>query len=77
MNVGLQLKCLNLKGIGWDVILPYIKNGIFYALIWFPIGIGLYSGRIALYKYKFNSKNNRITELKEAEEEESFEEEIS
>lgn len=50
MNVALPLKFLNLKGIGWDVILPYIKNGIIYALAWFPIGIGLYVSRIALDK---------------------------
>ena len=31
MNVALQFKCLNLKGIGWDNILPNIKNGILYA----------------------------------------------
>lgn len=50
MNVALPLKFLNLKGIGWDIILPYIKNGIIYALAWFPIGIGLYVSRIALDK---------------------------
>jgi ABC-2 type transport system permease protein len=55
MNVALQFKCLNLKGIGWDVIFPSIRNGILYALVWFPIGIGLYFARIALYKYKNKS----------------------
>lgn len=56
MNVALQFKSLNLKGIGWDIILPYIKNGILYALVWLPIGMGLYFARIGLYKYK----NKRI-----------------
>lgn len=60
MNVALQLKCLNLKGIGWDIILPYIKNGILYSLVWLPIGIGVYLARIKLYKYK--NKNQVILE---------------
>lgn len=63
MNVALQFKCLNLKGIGWDIILPYIKNGILYALVWFPIGIGLYFTRIQLHKYK----NKRLLDSKEEE----------
>lgn len=52
MNVALPLKFLNLKGITWNIILPYIKNGIVYALEWFSIGLILYSIRIALSKYK-------------------------
>lgn len=63
MNVALQFKCLNLKGIGWDIILPYIKNGILYALVWFPIGIGLYFARIILDKYK----NKRLFDSMEEE----------
>ena len=60
MNVALQFKCLNLKGIGWDIILPYIKSGILYNLVWFPIGIGLYLARIQLHKYK----NKRLLDSK-------------
>ena len=52
MNVALQFKCLNLKGIGWDIILPSLKYGLLFALAWFPIGIGLYFARIALDKYQ-------------------------
>jgi len=37
MNVALQFKCLNLKGIGWDIILPSLKYGLLFALAWFPI----------------------------------------
>lgn len=63
MNVALQFKCLNLKGIGWEIILPYIKNGLIYSLVWFPIGIGLYFTRIELHKYKnrrlFNLENEK------------------
>lgn len=70
MNVALPFKLLNLKGIGWDIILPYIKNGVMYALEWIPIGVGLYCGRIALEKYKNriqvnneSEKNNLIGQL--------------
>lgn len=52
MNVALPLKFINLKGVGWDAILPYIKTGIMYAVEWFLIGIVLYSARIALSKYR-------------------------
>ncbi|BCZ44237.1 ABC transporter [Clostridium gelidum] len=52
MNVALQFKNINLKGVGWDVILPSIKNGVLYAIVWFIIGIGLYSARIALDKHR-------------------------
>lgn len=52
MNVALQFKCLNLKGIGWDIIMPSLKSGLLFALAWFPIGIGLYFARIALDKYQ-------------------------
>jgi len=52
MNVALQFKCLNLKGIGWDIIMPYLKSGLLFALAWFPIGIGLYFARIELDKYQ-------------------------
>ena len=62
MNVALQFKCLNLKGIGWDIILPYIKNGILYSLAWLPIGIGLYFARIQLYKYKNKKLFNSVYE---------------
>ncbi len=52
MNVALPLKFINLKAVGWDVILPYIKSGIMYAEEWFLIGVVLYSARIALSKYR-------------------------
>lgn len=52
IHVAMPLKYLNLKGAGWDVILPYIKNGLLYSLFWIPIGIGLYSVRIVLEKRK-------------------------
>ena len=63
MNVALQFKCLNLKGIGWDIILPSLKYGLLFALAWFPIGIGLYFSRIALDKYR----NKRLINAEDKE----------
>ncbi|SMB79596.1 ABC-2 type transport system permease protein [Desulfonispora thiosulfatigenes DSM 11270] len=52
IHVALPLKLLNLKGSGWGVMLPYIKEGIGYTLFWLPVGIILYSGMITIKKYK-------------------------
>lgn len=41
------LKTMNLKASDITVILPYIQGGIYYALFWLPIGIGLYMFKIA------------------------------
>jgi Predicted membrane protein len=41
------LKTMNLKASDFSVILPYIEGGIYYALFWLPIGIGLYMFKIA------------------------------
>lgn len=41
------LKTMNLKASDITVILPYIKGGIYYALFWLPIGVGLYMFKIA------------------------------
>lgn len=50
--VALPMRAINLKGVGWDVILPYIRGGLLYSLFWLPVGIGLYSARIVLKKHK-------------------------
>lgn len=44
------LKTMNLKGSEFSVILPYIQGGLYYALFWLPIGIGLYLFKIAGFK---------------------------
>lgn len=51
-QVAIPLKLLNLKGVGWDVILPYFKESVQYSLIWVPIGLALYSISIMYRKYK-------------------------
>lgn len=43
IHVAIPLKYLNLKGVGWEVILPYINSGLKYTLFWLPIGLVLYS----------------------------------
>lgn len=48
--VAIPLKALNLKGIGWHAILPYINGGIVYALFWMPIGVKLYTAKIRSIK---------------------------
>jgi ABC-2 type transport system permease protein len=72
MNVALPLKFLNLKGLGWDFIMPFIKNGLVYALKCSSIGIVLYSIRIALSKYKNKIRSNK--ESKQSDEDDNHKE---
>lgn len=51
-HIALPIKYLNLKGVGLDILMPYLKDGLLYTAVWMPIGIGLYSARIAFTKYK-------------------------
>ncbi|WP_411679084.1 ABC transporter permease [Clostridium thailandense] len=44
------LKTINLKGSDFSIILPYIKGGIYYAMFWLPIGVGLYLFKIVGFK---------------------------
>jgi Predicted membrane protein len=53
MTIG--LKMLNLKGLGWELMLPYLKNELKFGAFWLPVGLAMYSAKIALMKYK-NSK---------------------
>lgn len=56
IHAALPLKYLNLKGAGWSVLLPYIKEGLLYTLFWLPTGIGLYSARIGWQKHQINKR---------------------
>ena len=51
-QVSVPLKILNLKGVGWDIILPYFKESVGYSLLWIPIGLILYIISVARTKYK-------------------------
>ncbi|MDW8802203.1 ABC transporter permease [Clostridium sp. A1-XYC3] len=44
------LKTINLKGVDFAVIAPYVQGGIYYALFWLPVGVGLYLFKIFGFK---------------------------
>ncbi len=54
-HAAVPLKYLNLKGVGLEVLLPYIKNGLLYTAFWFPVGIAAYSARIFIKKRTNNT----------------------
>lgn len=62
-QVATPLKILNLKGVGWDIILPYFKESIGYSLFWIPIGLALYVANIVYKKYKFEYNNLNVAEI--------------
>ena len=64
IHSALPLKYLNLKGLGWDLMLPYIKEGLRYTLVWMPIGITLYFSKIAFKKYR----NQKVRLIKDGQE---------
>lgn len=41
--MSVELKALNLKGIGWDVAYPYILNSLPYTAVWALAGITIYT----------------------------------
>ncbi|WP_293978630.1 ABC transporter permease [uncultured Clostridium sp.] len=56
-QVSVPLKILNLKGVGWDIILPYFKESVGYSLLWIPIGLILYIISVARTKYKLEKSS--------------------
>ena len=46
IHAALPFRFFNLKGLGWDLMLPYIWHCILYAFCWLAIGISLYSFKI-------------------------------
>ncbi|AZV56514.1 ABC transporter permease [Clostridium sp. AWRP] len=54
-HMTVALKMLNLKGLGWDLMLPYLGNELRFGAFWLPVGLALYSFKIGFMKYK-NSK---------------------
>lgn len=51
-HVAVPLKVLNLKGVGWDVVLSYMNGWPAFTVTWFIIGSCLYFGRILYEKKK-------------------------
>jgi ABC-2 type transport system permease protein len=58
-HAAIPLKYLNLKGVGLESLLPYIKDGLLYTAFWLPVGIAMYSARILLKKHKNNMFNQK------------------
>lgn len=44
------LKTINLKGVDISAIATYVHGGIYYALFWLPLGVGLYLFKIFSFK---------------------------
>ena len=52
IHVAIPLKALNLKAIGWDVVLPYLNSSFKYTVFWLIVGVSSYSISIAYKRYK-------------------------
>lgn len=47
------MKIINLKGVEFSAIANYVHGGLYYALFWLPVGIGLYLFKIFGFKYVY------------------------
>ncbi|OBR92558.1 inner membrane transport permease YbhS [Clostridium ragsdalei P11] len=54
-HMTVALKMLNLKGLSWGLMLPYLQNELNFGAFWLPVGLAMYAAKIAFMKYK-NSK---------------------
>lgn len=65
-NLSMAFKALNLKGVGFSILMPDIMNGVKYMIFWLPVGIALYVLSIFIEKKKLNNKlgntENLVTE---------------
>lgn len=61
-QVAVPLKMLNIKGSGWEAILPYLKESVRYSICWICAGIVLYSVSIIYEKYKISKLDNKSLE---------------
>lgn len=52
----LPMKEMQMKGVGVDAIRHYITGGIVFALIWIPLGLGLYLIKIIIIKRIFKNE---------------------
>lgn len=55
-HVALPMKYINLKGVGWDMVLPSIGSCLIYFLIWFPAGLFLLRRKIRILREKERGK---------------------
>lgn len=54
IHVAIPLKFLNLKGVGWDVVLPGIYSSLKFGTIWLIIGIISFTIKIMVLRKKKN-----------------------
>lgn len=47
-HVAMPIKFINLKGVGWDIIFPYLRNCFLYFIFWLPIGLYLFKRKISI-----------------------------
>jgi len=62
-NLSMAFKALNLKGVGFSILMPDIMNGIKYMVFWLPVGIALYVLSIFIEKKKLNNKSGNTENL--------------
>ena len=62
-NLSMAFKALNLKGVGFSILMPDIMNGIKYMVFWLPVGIVLYVFSIFIEKKKLNNKSGNTENL--------------
>lgn len=53
--LSIELKALNLKGIGWDVAMPYIIDSLKYSFLWLAVGIVLYCLSVSRWRRKLQA----------------------
>ena len=62
-NLSMAFKALNLKGVGFSILMPDIMNGVKYMIFWLPVGVALYVLSIFLEKKKLNNKLDNTENL--------------
>ncbi len=47
-HVAMPIKFVNLKGVGWETIMPYLFSCLIYFLVWLPIGLFFFKRKIRI-----------------------------
>ena len=61
-NLAIELKAINLKGIGWDAAWPDLRSSLIYSAVWLTVGIALYAGSIRRDRRKAAPALTELTE---------------
>ena len=67
VQVAVPLKMLNLKGCGWDAVLPYFKESVLYSICWISAGLVLYTISVMYEKYKISKQSCEVKDVQELE----------